>query len=52
MLKRGGQFDNSIFVGVAKALAEHIQNPTPEYILPNMFDREVVDIVYNYVLGH
>lgn len=52
MLERGGQFDNSIFVGVAKALADHISEPTPENILPNMFDKEVVEIVYNYTLSH
>lgn len=52
MLARGGQFDNSIFVGVAQALAAHVKDPRPEYILPDMFDKQVVDIVYQYVQSH
>jgi malate dehydrogenase (oxaloacetate-decarboxylating) len=50
MLERGGQFDNSLFLKVAVALADYVQDPTPEYILPNMFDEEVVELVYNTVL--
>ena len=50
MLARGGQFDNGIFVGVAEAIANHIKNPTSEYILPSMFDKEVVNVVYKYVI--
>jgi malate dehydrogenase (oxaloacetate-decarboxylating) len=51
MLEKGGQFDNSIFVKVAENLAAHIENPTTEYILPNMFDKTVVDTVYNSIIN-
>lgn len=50
MLARGGQFDNSLFLKVAIALADYVESPTAEYILPNMFDTGVVDLVYKTVL--
>jgi len=43
------QFENKIFITVAKALAEMIENPTPERIIPSMFDKGVKETVYNAV---
>lgn len=43
------QFDNRIFINVAVALANMIENPTPERIIPSMFDEGVRDTVYNAV---
>ncbi|MEN9852281.1 MAG: hypothetical protein RI996_224 [Candidatus Parcubacteria bacterium] len=51
MLECGGQFDNSLFLKVAVALADYVESPTVEYILPNMFDKGVVDLVYKTALG-
>jgi malate dehydrogenase (oxaloacetate-decarboxylating) len=39
------QFDNAVFIKIAEALASYVKNPTVEAILPNMFDKGVVDIV-------
>jgi malate dehydrogenase (oxaloacetate-decarboxylating) len=50
MLECGGQFDNSLFLKVAVALADYVESPTAEYILPNMFDKGVVELVYKTVL--
>ena len=47
--KKIPQFENKIFVTVAKALAEMIENPTPERIIPSMFDKGVKETVYNAV---
>ncbi len=41
------QFKNEIFITIAKALAETIENPTPEKIIPSMFDVGVKEAVYN-----
>lgn len=43
------QFENKIFITVAIALAGMIENPTPERIIPSMFDKGVRDVVYNAV---
>ena len=43
------QFSNDIFVAVAEALARVIQNPTPENIIPSMFDKKVFETVYDVV---
>lgn len=43
------QFKNEIFITIAKALAETIENPTPERIIPSMFDAGVKEAVYNAV---
>ena len=37
--------DNNIFIKIAKALADHVKDLNTENILPNMFDRKVVEIV-------
>ncbi len=50
MLERGGQFDNNIFLCVAEALANHVETPTVEYLIPNVFDKEVVNIVYKCII--
>ena len=50
VLERGGQFDNSVFVTVAEALASHVPTPSADYLIPNVFDKEVVDIVYNCIV--
>ncbi len=43
------QFENKIFLTIAEALANMIENPTPEKIIPSMFDKEVKETVYNAV---
>jgi len=43
------QFENKIFVTAAIALAQMIENPTPEKIIPSMFDKGVKETVYNAV---
>ena len=43
------QFENKIFITVAIALAEIIENPTPEKIIPSMFDKGVKETVYKAV---
>jgi malate dehydrogenase (oxaloacetate-decarboxylating) len=43
------QFENKIFITAAIALANMIENPTKEKIIPNMFDPGVKDTVYNAV---
>lgn len=46
MLRAGiPQFSNNMFVAIAQALAAHVTHPTPEKILPSMFDKEVVTLV-------
>ncbi len=44
-----GQFDIALFLSVAQKLAAYVENPTPEMILPNMFDRGVVGVVVSAV---
>ncbi|MFA6608733.1 MAG: NADP-dependent malic enzyme [Candidatus Paceibacterota bacterium] len=52
MLELGDkQFDNKVFVKIAQTLADYVTDPTPEKILPSMFDRGVVDIVAKTVKG-
>ncbi len=43
------QFDITMFTRAALALAQHVKNPSREEILPNMFDKELVDVVANTV---
>lgn len=43
------QFENKIFIKVAEDLANMIENPTPEKIIPSMFDNGVKETVYNAV---
>lgn len=43
------QFENKIFITAAIALANMIENPTKEKIIPNMFDAGVKDTVYKAV---
>lgn len=43
------QFDMTLFLSVAEKLAAYVKNPTTETILPNMFDKGVVDVVVNAV---
>jgi malate dehydrogenase (oxaloacetate-decarboxylating) len=50
MLERGGQFDDDVFLRVAEALAAHVEIPTTEYLIPNVFDKEVVNIVYKCII--
>ena len=47
--KKIPQFENKIFLKIAEALAGMIENPTPEKIIPSMFDAGVRDVVYNTV---
>lgn len=39
------QFDISMFTKAALALANHVKNPIAEDILPNMFDKELVNVI-------
>ena len=43
------QFENKIFLVIAQALADMIKNPSPEKIIPNMFDEGVAKSVYQAV---
>lgn len=43
------QFENKIFLVIADALAGMIKNPTPEKIIPSMFDEGVTESVYQAV---
>ena len=45
------QFDVSIFMRAALALANHVENPTTENILPDMFDKTLVDTISRSVLS-
>ena len=47
--KKIPQFENKIFVTIAIALANMIENPTPDKIIPSMFDKGVKETVYNAV---
>lgn len=48
---RGGipQFSNAVFIRIAEALARSVLDPSPEKILPSMFDEGVVELVSNTV---
>jgi malate dehydrogenase (oxaloacetate-decarboxylating) len=39
------QFEVGMFTKAALALAGHVKNPTPDMILPTMFDTELVDVI-------
>jgi malate dehydrogenase (oxaloacetate-decarboxylating) len=39
------QFKIEMFPAIAKALADHVQDLNPKNILPNMFDKEVANVV-------
>jgi malate dehydrogenase (oxaloacetate-decarboxylating) len=39
--------DNKVFVKIAENLAEHVKDLSVQKILPDMFDKEIVDIVAN-----
>jgi malate dehydrogenase (oxaloacetate-decarboxylating) len=41
----GKQFDNDVFVKIAQVLADYVQNPTPEKIIPSMFDKGIAELV-------
>lgn len=43
------QFENKIFLVIAEALAGMIKNPSPDKIIPNMFDEGVARSVYQAV---
>lgn len=43
------QFENKIFITIAEALAKMVENPTPEKIIPSMFDEGVMETVYEAV---
>lgn len=44
------QFDINMFTRAAYALANHVKNPSPENILPSMFDKELVEVIANTTL--
>ena len=50
--KRIAQFDNGVFIHIAKAIAGCVQNPTPEKIIPSMFDENVSKAVYDAVVAY
>ncbi len=39
------QFNEQMFVRAAEALAEYVKEPTPDQVLPSMFDKGVIDVV-------
>ncbi|HYC82926.1 MAG TPA: NADP-dependent malic enzyme [Candidatus Paceibacterota bacterium] len=39
--RRIGQFTEMMFIKAAENIADHIADPTPDYIIPDPFDREV-----------
>jgi len=43
------QFENKIFINVAQALADMVENTNPNNIIPSMFDPLVKETVYNAV---
>jgi malate dehydrogenase (oxaloacetate-decarboxylating) len=43
------RFTDDMFISAAKALAGHIANPTPEKILPGIFDDGVTDAISNAI---
>lgn len=52
MLRAGiPQFSNDMFIAIAEALARSVTTPTPERILPSMFDKGVVELVSETVQG-
>lgn len=42
---RAPQFTNEMFVKAAEALADHVENPSPEKFIPNPFDEGVAECV-------
>ncbi|MCU0660157.1 MAG: NADP-dependent malic enzyme [Candidatus Pacebacteria bacterium] len=52
MLRAGiPQFSNAVFIRIAEALARSVNTPSPEKILPSMFDEGVVALVSETVQG-
>jgi len=47
--KKIPQFENKIFITIAIALADMVDNPSPDKIIPSMFDVGVKETVYNAV---
>lgn len=45
------QFDINIFMRAALALANHVEDLSPENILPNMFDEELVSVISKSVIS-
>lgn len=45
------QFETEMFVRAAHALASHVKEPTKEMILPTMFDKELVGVIAQSVIG-
>jgi malate dehydrogenase (oxaloacetate-decarboxylating) len=43
------QFDNIVFLTIAVALADLVKNPSPDKIIPSMFDKGVREVVYKAV---
>jgi len=43
------QFTDEHFLAAAHALADYIKEPTPEYIIPSVFDEGIADMVANAV---
>ncbi len=43
------QFDNKVFILAAEALANLVEKPTPDKIIPSMFDKGVKEAVYKAV---
>ncbi len=39
------QFETSMFINAAHALAGHVKDLSPDNILPTMFDKELVDVI-------
>jgi len=44
------KYDVSLFISIAEALANMVEDLTAQNILPDMFNSKVVDVVYNEVI--
>lgn len=43
------QFTGEHFIAAANALAAHIKNPTPEHIIPSVFEEGIADMIADAV---
>jgi malate dehydrogenase (oxaloacetate-decarboxylating) len=43
------QFKTEMFIKAADALAKHVKDPTADHIIPTMFEKGVVQAVYDSV---
>lgn len=46
------QFSNDMFVVAARALATSVDSPSPENIIPSMFDKKAFDVIYKAICDY